>query len=218
MASSFTASEKKLRQNPKDNLCNHTQMSCQEKSGATSVSMVLMKSGGQINRDCSSEKNKQNRINSITAVQNRSTSLKLAEWDHLFPKPKGFQCYLTAGYGVPTWWQLGRRTLSYTKVAMPEICWASLQPPACQVTYFEPYHPPSVRLCCVEVLIVNEGKIKQLLSILPHFLSQSGEMSLEMGLLWALAWSLLLHLCLVPAAKNSNPVETITTARHVYII
>lgn len=43
-------------------------------------------------------------------------------------------------------------------------------------------------------------------------------MSLEMGLPWALAWSLLLHSCLVPAAKSSNTVETIATARHVYII
>lgn len=43
-------------------------------------------------------------------------------------------------------------------------------------------------------------------------------MSLEMGLLWALEWLLPLHLCLAPAAKNSNHVETIATARHVYTI
>lgn len=54
----------------------------------------------QINRDCSSEKNRQDRIDSTTAVQNRSTSLKFAEGDCLFPKQKGFQ-YLTVGYGVP---------------------------------------------------------------------------------------------------------------------
>lgn len=52
-----------------------------------------------------------------------------------------------------------------------------------------------------ESLIVNKGSIKHLLLILPHFLSQSGEMSLGMGLPWALAWSLLLHWCLVPEEK-----------------
>lgn len=57
-----------------------------------------------------------------------------------------------------------------------------------------------------ESLIVNEGSIKLLLT-LPHSLSQSGEMPLGMGLLWGLAWSLLLHWCLVPEEKNSNPVK-----------
>lgn len=75
-------------------------MSCQETSGATSVSTDLIKPAEQINGDCSSEKNKQDRIDSTTAVQNRSTSLKFAEGDHLFLKLKGFQCYLTVGYGV----------------------------------------------------------------------------------------------------------------------
>lgn len=32
-------------------------------------------------------------------------------------------------------------------------------------------------------------------------------MPLEMGLPWELVWSLLLHLCLVPEEKNSNPVK-----------
>lgn len=82
---------------------------------------------------------------------------------------------------------------------------SQLLSPACQVTYLEPYQSPGTALCCGEDLIVNEGSIEQLVPLLPHFLSQNGEMSWEMGLQWALAWSLLLHSCLAPTAKK-NPM------------
>lgn len=91
MASSFTASGKKkkkvkIQKFAKDNLCNHTQIWRQEESDATSVSTDLIKPGGQMNSDYSSEGIKKNRINSITTVQIWSTSLKMG--NAIFPKSK----------------------------------------------------------------------------------------------------------------------------------
>lgn len=82
----------------KDNLCNHTQLSCQEKSGAASVSMDLNLVDKLTEVD-PQRKTKQDQF--YYSSRDMIHLTKVAEGDNLFPKPKGFQCYLAAGCEVP---------------------------------------------------------------------------------------------------------------------